>query len=113
MCSTSTPAWSATEGMHSLSQAELRKLGVTIEIFIPSGSFNYPVALLAGVELPLDPFVGLSQTIIEFCVRLPFESLPDESIVAVPASDAPRRAEVIVPLEFDARDLLDLADQVI
>ena len=33
MCSNSTPAWSATEAMHNLSHAELRKLGVMMENF--------------------------------------------------------------------------------
>ena len=34
MCSKSTPCWSATEAMQSLSQFELRKLGVMMENFI-------------------------------------------------------------------------------
>ena len=34
MCSSSTPCWSATDAMHSLSHAELRKLGVMMENFI-------------------------------------------------------------------------------
>jgi hypothetical protein len=33
MCSNSTPCWSATEAMQSLSHAELRKLGVMIKNF--------------------------------------------------------------------------------
>ncbi len=33
MCSNSTPRWSATDAMHSLSQLELRKLGVMMENF--------------------------------------------------------------------------------
>src|ERR1700733_7734911 len=33
MCSNSTPCWSATDAMQSLSQFELRKLGVTMENF--------------------------------------------------------------------------------
>jgi hypothetical protein len=36
MCSHSTPSWSATEAMQSLSQFELQKLGVTMENFISS-----------------------------------------------------------------------------
>src|SRR6516162_2176986 len=34
MCSNSTPCWSATDAMHSLSQLELRKLGVMMENFM-------------------------------------------------------------------------------
>src|SRR6516162_5999139 len=34
MCSTSTSDWSATEGMQSLSQSELRKLGVIMLNFM-------------------------------------------------------------------------------
>src|SRR5690349_5121822 len=34
MCSNSTPCWSATDAMHSLSHLELRKLGVTMENFM-------------------------------------------------------------------------------
>src|ERR1700690_809657 len=34
MCSSSTPCWSATEAMQSLSQFELRKLGVMTENFM-------------------------------------------------------------------------------
>ena len=33
MCSCSTPCWSATDAMQSLSQLELRKLGVMMENF--------------------------------------------------------------------------------
>src|SRR5262249_20074544 len=34
MCSNSTACWSATDAMQSLSQSELRKLGVTMENFM-------------------------------------------------------------------------------
>src|SRR5665213_563018 len=51
MCSASTPVWSATEAMQSLSHAELRKLGVTMENFMASSAAGHlpsaPVCLFS------------------------------------------------------------------
>src|SRR5450432_3567634 len=44
ICSTSTPCWSATDAMQSLSQFELRKLGVTMENFTPQSLARNPSA---------------------------------------------------------------------
>src|SRR5277367_5981312 len=48
ICSSSTPCWSATEAMQSLSQFELRKLGVTMENF--TANFYQAIAAQANVS---------------------------------------------------------------
>jgi len=50
MCSNSTPCWSATEATQSLSQRELRKLGVMMENFMAPLLANRSLLLFSYVE---------------------------------------------------------------
>src|SRR5205823_922479 len=98
ICSTSTPVWSATDSTQSFSHAELRKLGVTIEIFIARtlASFHYSPAFFSRVVLLLDPFVRFSQSTVQGRVWLPLECFLDESVITVSSRNPARRAEIIV-----------------
>src|SRR6478735_4560752 len=57
MCSTATPSWSATEAIQSLSQGELRKLGVMMDIFTQGNSpdFSRGAETLRDGDAPAHP----------------------------------------------------------
>src|SRR5579871_3878458 len=61
-------------------------------------------AAFAREILIVDPLVGLLEAGAERGVRFPVEILLDESIVAVAAVHALRRAEVVIALQLDSRD---------
>src|SRR5262249_17412601 len=84
MCSAST-FWSATEAIHNFSQAELRKLGVIIEMPVDSfnrcrlavttGGFTHPANYLAGTmqlyaPFPLTPALSLGERVHRRPIRI-------------------------------------------
>src|SRR5207253_2663596 len=67
----------------------------------------------AAREPLVDPAVRLLEPGLERGRRLPAEPLEDERVVAVAAADSLRSRAVVVPLQLDARDLLDDVDEAV
>ena len=54
-----------------------------------------------------DPLISSRQTLVQWSVWFPVEHFLDESVVAVAASHAPGRVQVVMPLEFYTGNFLD------
>ncbi len=59
-----------------------------------------------GDDLIVDPAVGFLHAVAQPRARLPAKHLLDERVVGVASVHAFRRIELVVVLEFDARDFL-------
>src|SRR5437867_4410985 len=61
---------------------------------------------MLGHVLVVNPGVGLPQPLGQRDARLPSKELADPCVVGIPTVDSLRRAEIVLPLELQARNLL-------
>src|SRR6185312_16193319 len=64
-------------------------------------------------HLVVDPAVGLLETFSQADRRLPPEQLEDTRVVRIPPAHTLRGVQLVFPLQFEARDLLDDGDELV